>query len=65
MKCGTAILLIEDNPIDYNKRLCIDIQRVNTIHEHHATESGNTATGSDMHISTKVLLHFFLNRYGI
>ena len=65
MESSTAKLLIKDHTIDHDKRLSIDIQRVNTIHKHHTTESGNTATGSGMHISTKVLLHFFLNRYSI
>ena len=62
---GTAILLINDNIIDNNDRLCIDIQRVESLNEHHAADAGRTIALLRVDHCAKLLLHLFLDVHGI
>ena len=65
MQHGTSVLLINDNTIDHNERLCVDIQRVESLNEHHAADAGHTTALLGVHHCAKLLLHLFLDVHGI
>ena len=62
---GTAVLLINDNAIDHNERLSVDIQRVESLNEHHAADAWRTTALLGVHHCAKLLLYLFLDVHGI
>ena len=67
MKHCTTVLLLDNHVIDYNQRLCVDVQGVQTLNEHHVTNTRGAVTGDAVHLGTKILLNLILDvdRIGI
>ena len=61
---GSAILLVDDHTIYYDKRLGVDVERVKTVHKHHSTDTRCTVALYGMYISTEAFLYLLLNRDG-
>ena len=65
MEHGASELLVEDYSIDNDERLRIDVERVDTVHEHHPTDARRAIAVDDAHVCTKPLLHLVLDGDGI
>ena len=65
MEHCTAKLLVEDDTINNDERLRIDVERVDTVHEHHSTDARRAVAVDDAHVCAKPLLHLILDGNGI
>ena len=65
MQHDTVILLVVDDAIDNDEGLCIGVDGVEAIHQHHASDAWCAATCNSMHLCAKVFLYFFIYAYRI
>ena len=65
MQHRAAILLIDYHTVDDNQRLRIDVQRVQSLHEHHTTHTRGTVAADGIDLSAQLLLYLVLDVHGI
>ena len=67
MQHGAVILLVVNNTVDNDEGLCIGVDGVEAIHQHHAADTWCATSCDGMHLRTKAFLDFLINadRIGI
>ena len=61
----TAVLLLDDDIVDHNEGLCVGVQRVQTLNEHHATHARRAVAADGVYLTAQLLLDFLLDVKGV
>ena len=61
MEHDVVILLVEYHAVNHYERLCVDVDRVDALHERHAAHAGCAVAHGGEGVGSKLLLYLFLD----